>query len=114
MATHDLDRTEMMGAQEKDLAEMLLAVVRSLVDRPDQVEVVPFVQEQSTTFRVWVDPTDVGKVIGMNGRTARALRTIVAANSSKQLGHPGADTGENTAGLSALRFFVQGISASKL
>ncbi len=62
---------------------MLLTIVRSLVDKPEQVEIVPVLSEASTTFRIWVDPTDVGKVIGMNGRTARALRTIVGANASK-------------------------------
>lgn len=73
----------MMNAKEGDVSEMLLTIVRSLVDKPEQVEIVPVLHDTSTTFRIWVDPTDVGKVIGMNGRTARALRTIVGANASK-------------------------------
>ncbi len=73
----------MTSEKENDVSEMLLAIVRSLVDKPEQVEIVPVLSEASTTFRIWVDPTDVGKVIGMNGRTARALRTIVSANASK-------------------------------
>ena len=72
-----------MIAKEDDVSNMLLTIVRSLVDRPEQVEIIPVTDETSTTFRIWVDPTDVGKVIGMNGRTARALRTIVGANASK-------------------------------
>ena len=72
-----------MTAQDGDVSDMLLTIVRSLVDRPEQVQVEPLTGETSTTFRIWVDPTDVGKVIGMNGRTARALRTIVGANASK-------------------------------
>ena len=72
-----------MTAKDGDVSDMLLTIVRSLVDRPEQVKVEPFADEISTTFRIWVDPTDVGKVIGMNGRTARALRTIVGANASK-------------------------------
>ena len=73
----------MLSTEEGEVATMLLMIVRSLVDQPDKVEVVRIPQEASTTFRIWVDPTDVGKVIGMNGRTARALRTIVGANASK-------------------------------
>ena len=73
----------MMNAKDDDISDMLLTVVRSLVDKPEQVEIVPVPEAASTTFRIWVDPTDVGKVIGMNGRTARALRTIVGANASK-------------------------------
>ena len=72
-----------MTAKDGDVSDMLLTIVRSLVDRPEQVQIVPVAQDTSTTFRIWVDPTDVGKVIGMNGRTARALRTIVGANASK-------------------------------
>ncbi len=73
----------MTDENDGDVSNMILTVVRSLVDKPEQVEVVPVPSELSTTFRIWVDPTDVGKVIGMNGRTARALRTIVGANASK-------------------------------
>ena len=73
----------MTTAKAGDVSEMLLTIVRSLVDKPEQVEIVPVPEATSTTFRIWVDPTDVGKVIGMNGRTARALRTIVGANASK-------------------------------
>ena len=73
----------MTSEKDGEVSEMLLTIVRSLVDKPEQVEIVPVPDEVSTTFRIWVDPTDVGKVIGMNGRTARALRTIVGANASK-------------------------------
>ena len=72
-----------MTANDGDVSDMLLLIVRSLVDRPERVHVAPITGETSTTFRIWVDPTDVGKVIGINGRTARALRTIVGANASK-------------------------------
>ena len=73
----------MLNAQESDIAAMLHAIVRSLVDRPEKVEITSQTQESGTTFRVFVDATDVGKVIGMNGRTARALRTILGANASR-------------------------------
>lgn len=62
---------------------MLLTVVRSLVDRPDDVEITPLPNETSVTFRVKVHPSDMGKLIGVNGRTARALRVILGANAAR-------------------------------
>ena len=70
---------------DKDMAlyEVLLAVVRSLVDRPDDVQIEPVSSGVTVTFQVTAHPTDVGKLIGANGRTARALRTIVGANAAR-------------------------------
>ena len=73
----------MIGSNEAAVYEMLVAVVRSLVDQPDRVEIVPVVREESITFKIWVDTADLGKLIGVNGRTARALRTILSANAAK-------------------------------
>ena len=73
----------MNGSEEQAVYEMLLAVVRSLVDQPERVEIVPLPQETSITFKVSVDAADIGKLIGVNGRTARALRTILGANAAR-------------------------------
>ena len=62
---------------------MLVTVVRSLVDRPDDVEVLLLPGETSLTFRVKAHPADMGKLIGVNGRTARALRIILGANAAR-------------------------------
>lgn len=62
---------------------MLVTVVRSLVDRPDDVQVTPVAGETSLTFRVQAHPADMGKLIGVNGRTARALRIILGANAAR-------------------------------
>ena len=62
---------------------MLLTVVRSLVDRPADVEVLPVPGEAALTFRVKAHPADMGKLIGVNGRTARALRIILGANAAR-------------------------------
>lgn len=62
---------------------MLATVVRSLVDRPDDVVVTPLPGETSLTFRVQAHPSDMGKLIGVNGRTARALRVILGANAAR-------------------------------
>ncbi len=62
---------------------MLVTVVRSLVDRPDEVVITPLPNETSVTFRVQAHPGDMGKLIGVNGRTARALRIILGANAAR-------------------------------
>lgn len=62
---------------------MLVTVIRSLVDRPDDVEIVSVPSEANHTFRVLAHPADMGKLIGVNGRTARALRIILGANAAR-------------------------------
>ena len=54
-----------------------------MVDLPDSVEVNEIVGEQTTVIELKVDKSDLGKVIGKQGRTARALRTILNAASTK-------------------------------
>lgn len=66
-----------------ELKELINYVSKSLVDMPDQVEVNEIVGEQTTVIELKVDKTDLGKVIGKQGRTARALRTILNAASTK-------------------------------
>ncbi len=58
-------------------------VAKSLVDHPDQVEVKEVEGEQTTVLELKVAQDDLGKVIGKQGRTARALRTILSAASTK-------------------------------
>lgn len=65
----------------KDLVE---TVCKSLVDNPDEVSVTQIDGEQTTILELRVAPTDLGKVIGKQGRTARAIRTILAAAGMKQ------------------------------
>lgn len=66
-----------------DVHEMLLRVVQSLVDRPEEVRIQLVPEGASTTFRVFADSSDVGKLIGASGRTARALRVILCANAAR-------------------------------
>ena len=66
-----------------ELQELISYVSKSLVDIPDSVEVNEIVGEQTTVIELKVDKTDLGKVIGKQGRTARALRTILNAASTK-------------------------------
>ena len=64
----------------KDLVEFM---AKSLVDKPDEVEVNEIVGEQTTVVELKVAKEDLGKVIGKQGRTARSLRTILGAASMK-------------------------------
>ncbi|MDR1431954.1 MAG: RNA-binding protein [Propionibacteriaceae bacterium] len=61
------------------LDEALEHLVRGLVANPDDVKVVRTSRGRVGTLEVRVNPEDVGKVIGRQGRTATALRTVVAA-----------------------------------
>ncbi len=58
-------------------------IAKALVDKPDQVEVTEVEGEQTTVIELRVAKEDLGKVIGKQGRTARALRTILSAASTK-------------------------------
>ena len=66
-----------------ELNELIQYVSKALVDMPDEVTVNEIVGEQTTVVELKVDKSDLGKVIGKQGRTARALRTILNAASTK-------------------------------
>lgn len=63
--------------------ELVDYVARALVDVPDEVVVREVAGEQTSVIELKVSKTDLGKVIGKQGRTARALRTILNAASTK-------------------------------
>jgi predicted RNA-binding protein YlqC (UPF0109 family) len=63
--------------------ELLKFLARSLVDHPDQVHVDEIESENGVVLRLSVAKEDVGKVIGKQGRVARALRTVVKASAVK-------------------------------
>jgi len=65
----------------KNLVE---SICKALVDNPDEVQVTQIDGEQTTILELRVAPSDLGKVIGKQGRTARAVRTILAASGMKQ------------------------------
>ena len=66
-----------------DLKELVAYVARALVDNPDDVRVNELQGERTTILELRVHPDDLGKVIGKQGRTARALRTVVSAAATK-------------------------------
>ena len=61
------------------LAEALEHLVRGIVDRPDGVSVVSRSLRRGQVLAARVDPSDLGRVIGRSGRTARALRTVIGS-----------------------------------
>ena len=65
------------------MKELIEAIAKALVDNPDQVQVRPVEGEQVTVLELRVHPSDLGKVIGKQGRTARSIRTILAAAGMK-------------------------------
>jgi predicted RNA-binding protein YlqC (UPF0109 family) len=64
----------------KDLVE---AIAKALVDNPDEVSVRAVEGEQVTVLELRVHPSDLGKVIGKQGRTAKAIRTLLGAAGMK-------------------------------
>lgn len=65
------------------LAEALEHLVRGIVDSPDDVEVQSRDTRRGELLEVRVNPEDLGRVIGRNGRTAKALRSVISALSGK-------------------------------
>ena len=65
------------------LKDLITYIAGSLVDKPDQVQVTEVEGEQTTVLELRVAKEDLGKVIGRQGLTARAMRTILGAASSK-------------------------------
>lgn len=75
MATH----TE----KPEELRELVEIMAKALVDFPEQVNVAEIEGEQTTVIELKVAKEDLGKIIGKEGRTARSLRTILGAVSTK-------------------------------
>ena len=72
-----------MSAESTELKLLIEYMAKALVDVPDQVEVAEVEGEQTTVLELKVAKEDLGKVIGKQGRTARALRTILNGASTK-------------------------------
>lgn len=70
----------MDDATMKDLVKYM---AQALVDHPDKVDVTEVVGEQTSVIELRVVKEDLGKVIGKQGKTAKAMRTILSAASSK-------------------------------
>ena len=65
------------------MVELVKYISASLVDKPEAVDVREVVNEDNIVIELRVDPDDMGKVIGKQGRIAKAIRTVVKAASAK-------------------------------
>ncbi|TDI48381.1 MAG: KH domain-containing protein [Acidobacteria bacterium] len=65
------------------MKELLELIAKALVDHPEEVSVVEVFGEKTTILELSVAQDDLGKVIGKQGRTARALRTLLSAAGTK-------------------------------
>ncbi len=72
-----------MGFDPSSLKDLVDFMARSLVDNPDKVSVHEVAGEQTTVVELSVAKEDLGKVIGKQGRTAKSMRTILNAASTK-------------------------------
>lgn len=68
---------------DTSLKELIEVIAKALVDKPADVDVAEVEGEQTTVLELKVAKEDLGKVIGKQGRTARAMRTILGAASTK-------------------------------
>jgi hypothetical protein len=65
------------------MKDLVKYIAQALVDYPEQVEVTEIVGNQTSVLELKVAKEDLGKVIGKQGRTARAMRTLLSAASAK-------------------------------
>jgi predicted RNA-binding protein YlqC (UPF0109 family) len=68
---------------ELDIKTWVEALARDLVDRPEAVAVSSFEDDGVLVFELTVDPSELGRVIGRQGRTAQALRTLLEAAGAR-------------------------------
>ncbi len=66
------------------MKQLIEFIVKALVDHPDKVSVTEIAGEKSIIYELRVGEGDLGKVIGKEGRTAKAIRTIITAAAMKQ------------------------------
>ena len=72
-----------MNEQTGDMRALIEQIAKALVDEPDQVSVTQIDAAQDTVLELKVAPNDLGKVIGKQGRTARAMRNLLSATGIK-------------------------------
>jgi uncharacterized protein len=72
------------GGQNSPLRAVVEVVVKTLVDHPESVKVNESVRRGMTVVELTTAPGDMGKIIGRQGRTAAALRTLVALTAERQ------------------------------
>ncbi len=79
----DTADTNANDPRDRYVGDMLMTVLRSLVDREEELEMVSLADAGGVSFQIHSAAEDVGKLIGKGGRTARAIRVILGANAVK-------------------------------
>jgi predicted RNA-binding protein YlqC (UPF0109 family) len=72
-----------MGDSTDPIVELVEMIAKALVDKPEEVSVRPVEGEQVRVLELRVDPSDLGKIIGKKGRTAKSIRTLLGAAGMK-------------------------------
>jgi predicted RNA-binding protein YlqC (UPF0109 family) len=86
---------------EVEVCEILLMATRAIVEHAEDIAIHTVKKDEKTVFRICVSPSDLGRIIGLQGRTARAIRTIVAAIGARRgwtFGVDISDTAEGSEG----------------
>jgi len=65
------------------MKDLLIKIVKALIDNPEQVQVNEILSSQTVVLELRVDKSDMGKIIGKQGRTANTIRTVLNAASGK-------------------------------
>jgi predicted RNA-binding protein YlqC (UPF0109 family) len=71
------------NTEVSEMKDLIAYIAKALVDKPEEVAVTEIEGEQTSVIELKVAKEDLGKVIGKQGRTARAMRTILSAASTK-------------------------------
>jgi len=79
----DPDRSVKPKGSTNELAFMVEVIAKALVDLPDEVSVQEVTGENTTVIELKVAKTDIGKIIGKEGKTAKAIRTILLGAATK-------------------------------
>ena len=66
------------------MKELVIQIIKNVVDHPDEVDAREVEGEQTTIIEITTNPEDVGKVIGKKGRTIKAIRTLINAAAIRQ------------------------------
>jgi predicted RNA-binding protein YlqC (UPF0109 family) len=69
--------------ENEELKELVSFIARALVDEPEEVQVDVVDQDDAVVLELTVAESDLGKVIGKDGRTARAMRALLSATSAR-------------------------------
>lgn len=84
LGTKSSEEMMIRGERNVPVREYVDNIVRALVDHPEDVDVREIAGSRTTVFELRVAPGDLGKVIGKQGQTAKAIRTLLAAAAARQ------------------------------